>query len=73
MSETTPLVTASRDALAEVIGAHSEHYDSDCGYYFGCDCGWDNGTQDNNDGYAEHVADAILAAALATPTDPSEA
>lgn len=44
------------DELVVVIDLHREQYDGDCGMYFGCDCGWDNGTDEHNDGYSEHVA-----------------
>lgn len=50
----------TRALVATAIGVHAESYDSDCGYYYGCECGWDNGTADHNDGYPEHVADQVM-------------
>lgn len=44
---------------AEVLGEHRENYDSDCGFWFGCSCGWDNGTDEHNEGFAEHLAQAL--------------
>ena len=49
------------DELAEVIDLHREDYDSDRGMYYGCHCGWDNGTDMHNNGYTEHVARAVIA------------
>jgi hypothetical protein len=52
-----------RSALVDVLEDHREEYDSDCGMYYGCLCGWDNGTKEHNNGFTEHLADAILASA----------
>lgn len=56
----------SREELAAVLAEHCEVYDSDCGLYFGCTCGWDNDTDEHNIGYPEHVAAVLLASPVLT-------
>jgi hypothetical protein len=45
--------------LVKALAKHGEKYDSDCDVYSGCFCGWDNGTDEHNDGYDEHLAEVI--------------
>lgn len=51
-----------RAVILAALAKHAENYDSDCNIYSGCVCGWDNGTTDDNDGYDDHLADAVLTA-----------
>lgn len=48
-----------------ILAAHRDEYDSDCGMYFGCSCGWDNDDIGSNEGYVEHVAGLLATAAAA--------
>lgn len=50
-----------REELAAMLAEHREVYDSDYGLYCVCFCGWDNGTVEHNHGYADHLADTLLA------------
>ena len=68
---TDPAETTTADAqtgtFEAILAAHRDEYDSDCGMYFGCSCGWDNDDIGSNEGYVEHVA-GLLATARTRPT-----
>jgi len=66
-----PTTATTEDAqtgtFEAILAAHRDEYDSDCGMYFGCSCGWDNDDIGSNEGYVEHVA-GLLATARTRPT-----
>ena len=68
-AETTTATTedAQTGTFEAILAAHRDEYDSDCGMYFGCSCGWDNDDIGSNEGYVEHVA-GLLATARTRPT-----
>ena len=47
--------------LGEVLAAHREEYDGDCGTHYGCSCGWDEGDEWHHPDFAAHVEQAVLA------------
>ena len=55
--------------MVDVLNAHGENYDRDCQEFYGCFCGWDNGTEDHNGGYATHLAQALEAAGYGSMHD----
>ena len=69
-AETTTATTedAQVGTFEAILAAHRDEYDSDCGMYFGCSCGWDNDDIGSNEGYVEHVA-RLLATARTRPTE----
>lgn len=45
--------------LEQLLSKHGEYYDSDCGIYRGCACGWNNDTEDHNQGYEAHLVGVL--------------
>lgn len=48
------------DKIVEILEKHREMYASYESWYMGCLCGWDNGYEEHNDGYKQHLAEEIL-------------
>jgi len=68
------LVTASRDALAEVAGAHTPVWDANAeGLTLECGCGefthWGRDRAQAEQRFGAHVADALLASGVVRAVD----
>jgi len=56
---------SDRGDLRALLDEHSDNYDSDCGNYYGCLCGWDEDVHD----VAGHQADVLIAAGFQRTPD----